>query len=565
MDGSAFNSWSILNDKNYVTPEMFGAVGDGVTDDTESLQSTIFASQGKTVYIPSGKIYAFSGSSPLIIPSYTNIRFDGTIKVTSALNASIYFFDPENAVYGYDGMHDITIVGTGVFDASGDSLANAYATPLRIIHCTNICISGITIKNYSKYHAIEISGSKNIKIDSVKFQGMYINGHTQGTFEAIQIERISEAGSGGSPYYDGTVPTDITITNCYFGPSEEGGEMYTAIGSDDWINDPSKGVMFENILIQGCTIENLSWKPNNQSVPLSNPYYSAICLDSNFRNVSILNCMFKNIGVGIPIGIGQYSDNIVVSGNRIIDAYGTAIAINKDCSDILITNNYIDGFGQYNEDNKSYNATVGIYVGINSYDNVVVRNNVMKSSTTYSTLPVHIPSVGFTDFGDICISDNTFEVLDVVTQLMAENFQNNLNRYNRDNTYILYNEPSTGIYLGSILFDKDVRIFKRIEIVYSITNVGNGSKSVFLDQLLVSGYFSIRDFDLDNNGTSTDVSFYEMNLSTNSDYRGFTINSSIRVNVGTTSSASKYVPEGSDIGFMKILSIRGYLGNNYVV
>ena len=41
MNGSAYNNWSILKDKPFVTPEMFGAVGDGVTDDSSAIQAAV--------------------------------------------------------------------------------------------------------------------------------------------------------------------------------------------------------------------------------------------------------------------------------------------------------------------------------------------------------------------------------------------------------------------------------------------------------------------------------------------------------------------------------------------
>lgn len=58
--------------KEYVTPEMFGAVGDGVTDDSIAMQSAI--SSNKTVYLTNNKTYLIT--SPLTI-SYDNTLIDG--------------------------------------------------------------------------------------------------------------------------------------------------------------------------------------------------------------------------------------------------------------------------------------------------------------------------------------------------------------------------------------------------------------------------------------------------------------------------------------------------------
>ena len=49
---------------NCLTPQMFGAIGDGIADDTEPLRKALFESdkQGKVLYFPSGKKYRVSGT-----------------------------------------------------------------------------------------------------------------------------------------------------------------------------------------------------------------------------------------------------------------------------------------------------------------------------------------------------------------------------------------------------------------------------------------------------------------------------------------------------------------------
>lgn len=49
---------SIANLETYVTPQMYGAKGDGVTDDTAAIQSAL--NTGRNIYIPGG-VYKLSG------------------------------------------------------------------------------------------------------------------------------------------------------------------------------------------------------------------------------------------------------------------------------------------------------------------------------------------------------------------------------------------------------------------------------------------------------------------------------------------------------------------------
>lgn len=63
------------NPNDFIFPEDFGAVGDGVTDDAAALQSCIVASadQKKTIYFKSGKVYR----------CYATLMAYGAVQMTS--------------------------------------------------------------------------------------------------------------------------------------------------------------------------------------------------------------------------------------------------------------------------------------------------------------------------------------------------------------------------------------------------------------------------------------------------------------------------------------------------
>lgn len=78
----------------YVTPEMFGAVGDGVTDDTESIQDAIdyckteMSKSGKNIIVafPSGK---YKISSTLIVPNFVKLASLGTVELLNYADVMI--------------------------------------------------------------------------------------------------------------------------------------------------------------------------------------------------------------------------------------------------------------------------------------------------------------------------------------------------------------------------------------------------------------------------------------------------------------------------------------------
>lgn len=76
-----------------ITPEQFGAYGDGVHDDTASLQQAVNAAVNKTLWLPAGK--TFLCSSSITIPSNVTIEGAGSNSVIK-----FNWFDAQGAQSG---------------------------------------------------------------------------------------------------------------------------------------------------------------------------------------------------------------------------------------------------------------------------------------------------------------------------------------------------------------------------------------------------------------------------------------------------------------------------------
>ena len=383
--------------RTYKTPDDYGAKGDGVTDDTAGFSAVLAG--GGNILIPYGKKYAVHGE--ILIPSDTTLVINGELIANDELGLSLGVFDGVTTHGGYTGVKNVVITGTGVINANGDKHSEFTRTPIRIYHASNIKVEGITILNYSKWHAIEIGGSENVTVDGVNFRGMFINDNAGGTYETIQLEEINSTGSYPAVPYDGTLPKNVTIKNCYFGPSAEGGVMYKALGSHSSLMDSSKAKMFDTIRFMNNIVENTALYPGDANI-ITNYNKHTLAMDSNWKSVIITNNIFKNLG-GSGIYIGDYSEDIDIHGNMFEGVYGTPIAESTNCKTVSITDNIITEYGAYNEVPGNRGLCACFYLA--SWVNLNVAGNVMLS--TYSDRTIHLPGLTPGTVAPVNIKNNT--------------------------------------------------------------------------------------------------------------------------------------------------------------
>ena len=334
-DVTLSGSWNIA----IVYPEWFGAVGNGVTDDTLSCQKACSFGAGHTILFSFGKIYILNND--LQVYSNSEIIIEGTLKdMTQITFFRLYLQNTP----GYTGLHDVYIHGSGLVDVNANNIEGHSYTPFRIGHANNIRIEDITVKNYGIFHAMEISGSKNVKIKNVTFLGQI---NKTGDFrETIQIEMIADnGGAPGITPYDGTVSRDIIIDGCRFTPSEEteANTWYGCIGNHSAYmeTDMPEDKMCKNISIRNCIFENLGGGFGNDHPRSTINTKSAISFFGMFKNVEIRDNVFLNIAVAVYIG--RYCTDFIISNNTMID---TSNAVNLGCiggplKNIIIQNNYI--------------------------------------------------------------------------------------------------------------------------------------------------------------------------------------------------------------------------------
>ena len=124
---SAVTSWDIAKITNYNNVMSFGAVGNGVADDTIAIQAAINNTTTNTVFLPKG---TYKISSALVIRENLRVIGDGrestVIKqVTSSENAFEMPFGQTKVTY----YQDFTVEGTGSTVSSGAAFYMQSATP----------------------------------------------------------------------------------------------------------------------------------------------------------------------------------------------------------------------------------------------------------------------------------------------------------------------------------------------------------------------------------------------------------------------------------------------------
>lgn len=206
-----------------------GAAGDGVTDDTDAIQTAIehARTSGKILYFPKG-VYALGHNkfntddyhlaAALHVYSGMTILGEGaTLKATDGEVTHIMYTHNNDDATGYNGCQNVYIKGVN-FDGNSD-LEQAI-TLLSTSHARNIVIDGCTFSNCRTWHNIEINSSEKVIVT-----GCIFNPSTAS--EDIQIDKAG-ADLGNIGQNDGTVCQYIEITGCNF---TAGGNYKLAVGN----------------------------------------------------------------------------------------------------------------------------------------------------------------------------------------------------------------------------------------------------------------------------------------------------------------------------------------------
>lgn len=225
----------------------YGAIGNGINDDTAAIQNALNAC--KNVLVPSG-VYVLT--APITINANNHIKCEDGAVFLNCHNGA-FFVNGEKGdktTAGYNGRSNITFEG-GTLD-SNYPINKAGRAGIAVAHARDINIRNVTFKNITGSHAVEIAGCKNVIVDNCRFEGFFELDRSY--IEAVQIELTHPEGFLEFGLGDHTPCENVRVTNCYFGASAALPAPNVACGHHGATYAiPCNNIVFANNIVKGCT------------------------------------------------------------------------------------------------------------------------------------------------------------------------------------------------------------------------------------------------------------------------------------------------------------------------
>ena len=397
---------NILNQRSF-NVKQYGAVGDGVTDDSDVFNQVIqLASKVKgSLWVPYG---TYLLQKDLIFASDVTFNMDR--------NAMIYapgqFFRFDTSTKGYGGgVKNVVVHGgtfSGDYDAenviNGHTSFNAFNGALH--HAENIEFDNVTFRmTTANSHTLDLGGCKDIYIHDCIFEG-FKPAENREYVEAIQIDYSTKTGltfhdENQDNNIDGLPTIDVTVHNNIFRP------IYNE-------NDGSIKYFAPNVC--GEHVAYANGEPTNIEISGNKITDGYVFRDENFdrgwihfhggHNIKIVDNSFEETQAQKVMPIQFHADidddglTDAVSGNKVVGTYSYH-------SGIVIANNHFSGF------NYDYTVNGGIITFYGNpnvgSDDITINDNCFENMlpiNAWSKDGPGIDSINGVDFKRVIINNN---------------------------------------------------------------------------------------------------------------------------------------------------------------
>jgi hypothetical protein len=315
---------------------------------------------------------SYALAEALVVPPHTIIRAHGALLWGDGQHRLLRSFRDGDEYAGYDGPGNISVYG-GTWDCRGqDAPAGEVANAMNFCHGRNITVADATIRNVAGAHAIELGAISGASIRHCRFEGFNDTGDREFS-EAIQLDTTTGPGATTIGLWDNTPSRNVTVLDCWMGPSDELGPFGALIGG----HSMASGIYHKCIRVSDCHVEGSlvnAFRPYGWSdwtirgCTSVNTAGTAFAVQHSRAGV-ISGCATRASGSN-GVNVSASSD-IAVSSNSIASPqtnYGVWVGSlgGDDSRDVLVTGNAIRG---------GPTAAVKLAVGT---DNCVVSGNLLR-------------------------------------------------------------------------------------------------------------------------------------------------------------------------------------------
>lgn len=335
---NASYSWQRLHN-NRITPEMFGCIGDGITDDGPFLNK-FFAAVGANKIIGEIRGKTYDSKVLLTIPAYASIECYGlpTIRRNSTVSYLSDFLSIQTGatVRGLyiDGNRDVN-------QASAEVVMVRIGNGVILSHCTfagnsgygvvgnavnGVEITNCKVRNFSKaaiaFFGDNSSASANVLVRDIQAEDLGAGAIYIGNYSYSLIDRVNASGTHiggpGNRMYVNTSTTGAV--------THSSGPDFTGVKPGMWLVLPGGS---EHLVTAVSSTTNITVQP----APPSNGTFRALLGTGDMIgvqecvNVSVKNCTLQN---GVTYGTGG----------------GTMTGSVNSCAYCTWENNFIRNFGK---------------------------------------------------------------------------------------------------------------------------------------------------------------------------------------------------------------------------
>jgi len=376
--------WLRVVTTNDINVRWFGAKGDGITNDTTSIQSSVsvaVAAGGAGVYIPRGRYL----TNTITLGSNVNLFGEGigsTVLVQNSITGASY--------------------GT-LFADSGS--ASTYVENLSI---SEITIDGqVASAGFEEHtHLVSLSGVRNAAIRRVEFLGFRGDGLYLGSSPSAGIERHNINTVIDNCVFDGVnkdnrngisvIDSDgLSVSNCLFKRCTKS----TMPGAIDVEPDSQAFHVIRNITVEDSIFSDIGGNNGVVSVYFNSATLTAAATNFTFRNLQINT--FSTIAVSfinttnVALTDASNNHNVLISGVRAnngtrgIELIGAKGVIVKDCV-----------FSQ-----TSDSSLIGYTAPSNKCYNILIDGVTFDRSGSVSGIGVEVFTVSGLQFNNCVFSD----------------------------------------------------------------------------------------------------------------------------------------------------------------